>query len=128
MGFYDDMAAMARDLLAPTSQNGLGQGVITLNRVSGSAPGANPWDPSTPVTTSETIRGAAKGISKQLIGTEAGGTVLLATDLEVISEVPKMGYQPGDTLSIDGRPLIILHYSNIPAAGVAAAVRFIVRG
>ena len=118
---------MARDLLKPDSQGGLGQGKIEIVRVT-TVPGANPWDPSTTTTTKETLRGAAKGISKELIGTEIGGTVILASDREVICEVPKSTYKPTDALMIDGETVTVLSVQNIPAAGITAAVKFIVRG
>lgn len=127
MAFYADMQQMARDLLKPDSQGGLGQGTIEIVRVT-TAPGENPWDPSTTTTAKETLRGAAKGISKELIGTEAGGTVILASDREVICEVPKSTYKPTDALTIDGKTVTVLSVQKIPAAGIAAAVKFIVRG
>lgn len=126
--FYASMAKVASDLLAPTSQNGLGQGTITLTRVTGGTAGANPWDPVTPTTSTEVLRGAVSGISKELIGTEAGGTVLLASDRMAICAVPVNGYGPGDVLSVDGVPVTVLSVQNIPAAGIAAAVRFVIRG
>lgn len=127
MAFYADMQQMARDLLKPDSQGGLGQGKIVLGRTT-TVPAPNPWDPATPTTVTETLRGAVKGISKELVGTSAGDAVLLMSDREAICEVPIMGYRPGDTLSVDGTPVIILSQQNIPAAGTVAAVRFFIRG
>ena len=125
--FYSDMAKMASDLLAPTSQNGLGQGSIVLSRQS-SVPGANPWDP--PVTTpkTETLKGAVRGVGQELVGVEVGGTVILASDRQAICAPPNMGYTAGDTLVVDGVPVHIISVQNIPAAGTVSAVRFIVRG
>ncbi|HSH83588.1 MAG TPA: hypothetical protein VK979_00295 [Guyparkeria sp.] len=126
--FYSEMATMARDLLAPTSQNGLGQGTITLTRTSPGTPGPNPWDPVAPVTQTVTIRGAVRGISKELVGTEVGGTVLLASDRQAICEVPPIDYTAGDVLSVDGVPVHVIAVEKIPAAGVTSAVRFTIRG
>src|SRR5690554_6140448 len=123
--FYSEMRQMAEELLAPTSQGGLGQGSIVLSRQS-STPGANPWDP--PVTTTEPLRGAVRGVSKELIGVEMGGTVVLASDRQAICAVPAMGYTAGDTLVVDGVPVHIVAVQNIPAAGITSAVRFIIRG
>jgi len=125
--FYSDLAQMARELLAPTSQNGLGQGNIVLSRQS-STPGANPWDPPVTTTTTETLKGAVRGVSQELVGVEVGGTVILASDRQAICAPIEMGYTAGDTLIIDGVPVHILSVENIPAAGVAAAARFIIRG
>ena len=125
--FYAEMAQMASELLAPTSQGGLGQGNIVLSRQS-SMPGANPWDP--PVTTpmTETLKGAVSGVSKELVGAEMGGTVILASDRQAICAPPQMGYTAGDTLVVDGVPVHIVAVQNIPAAGTVSAVRFIIRG
>lgn len=126
--FYTEMAAMTRGLLAPTSQGGLGQGEIVLTRKTPGTPGPNPWDPVEPVTQAETLRGAARGVSQRLVGTEMGGTVILASDRQAICEVPRMQYQAGDTLSVDGTPVHIIAFERIPAAGTTSAVRFTIRG
>lgn len=127
--FYSDMAKMTRGLLAPTSQGGLGQGEIVLTRKTPGAPNpAAPWEPVVPVIQSEPLRGAVRGVSKQLVGTEAGGTVILASDRQAVCEVPTMQYAAGDVLSVDGVPVHIIAFERIPAAGIAAAVRFTIRG
>lgn len=127
--FYQSMQQMARDLLAPTSQNGLGQGEISLTRIIKGAPNPSaPWIPPVDTTESETIRGAVRGVSKELIGTEVGGTVIVASDRQAICEVPKQPYTAGDILSVDGVPVHILSVTNIPAAGITSAVRFLIRG
>lgn len=125
--FYSDLAQMARELLAPTSQGGLGQGTITLTRASPGTPGPNPWDPVTPTTQTVTIRGAVRGISKELVGAEVGGTVLLASDRVAICEVPGIEYTAGDVLAVDGIPVHVIAVEKIPAAGTTAAVRFVIR-
>ncbi|MDL5036844.1 hypothetical protein QRD40_10850 [Comamonas sp. Y6] len=126
--FYADMADMARGLLAPTSQGGLGQGVIVLTRKTPGVPGPNPWDPVETVTQSETLSGAVRGVSQKLVGTDFGGTVVQASDRQAICAVPALQYQAGDVLSIDGVPVHIIAFSNIPPAGTPSAVRFIIKG
>lgn len=128
MAFYDDMAKMARDLLAPDTQGGLGQGSITLTRTTPGTPGPNPWDPVTPTTQTVTIRGAVRGISKELVGAEVGGTVLVASDRQAICEVPSIEYTAGDVLAVDGIPVHVISVEKIPAAGITSAVRFTIRG
>lgn len=127
--FYADMAKMASGLLAPTSQGGLGQGSIVLSH---SAPGtpdpSQPWLPVEPVITTESLRGAVRGVDKRLVGTEIGGQVILASDRQAICAVPVMTYTAGDTLVIDGVPVHIIAVEKIPAAGIASAVKFIIRG
>lgn len=129
MAFYSEMRAMVRDLLKPDTQGGLGQGEIALVRVTPGTPDpAKPWEPVNSTTTKQAVKGAVRGVSQRMIGTEVNGTIILASDREAVCEVPSIAYQAGDVLQIDGRPVTVLSYSNIPAAGTPAAVRFIVRG
>ena len=127
---YSQMAAVAAQMLAPTSQNGLGQGQITLSRSVPGAPNpAAPWEPVTPTVTTETLKGAARGVDARLVGTEVGGAVILASDKQVTCAPPSIAYQPGDTtLAIDGVPMHILSVQKLPAAGTTVAERFLVRG
>lgn len=127
--FYTQMAGVARDLLAPTSQGGLGQGKIELVRYADTPP-ANPWDaPSPPTRTATTLDGAARGVSKEMIGAPVdNGGQIIATDLVVIVAPWGGTYAPTDVLEIDGKPVTILSVTNIPAAGIVSAIRFIVRG
>lgn len=126
---YSQLAAVAAQMLAPTSQGGLGQGQIILSHsVPGTPNPSAPWEPVTPTVTTETLKGAARGVDKKLVGTEVGGQVILASDRQVICAPPSIQYTAGDTLSIDGKPVHILSVESIPAAGVASAIRFVVRG
>lgn len=127
--FYSDMGKMAAQLLAPTSQGGLGQGEIKLTRKTPGTPDpSKPWEPVEPAAQTEPLRGAVRGVSKQLIGTEMDGTVILASDRQAICTVPTMQYTAGDVLSVDGVPVHIIAVEKIPAAGVTSAVKFIIRG
>lgn len=126
--FYQEMADMVRDLLSPTSAGGLGQGAITLVRVVQTPNPTQPWEPPTQSTLTETLKGAVSGIDRRLVGTEAGGAVLLESDRIAICEVQAMAYQAGDVLQVDGVPVHILSVERIPAAGITAAVKFIIRG
>jgi len=127
--FYDDLADMASELLAPASSGGLGQGVIQLIRVT---PGAvdpdKPWLPVEPTEKPETLKAAVRGVDSRLVGTEVGSAVILASDRQVICAPPAMGYQAGDILSVDGVRVTVLSVERIPAAGTVSAVRFIIRG
>lgn len=126
--FYASMGQMVNGLLAPTSQNGLGQGSVILSReVSGADP-VNPWDPVQTETKTETLKAAVRGVDKRLVGTEIGGTVLLASDRQAICAVPAMDYNAGDVLIVDDNPVHIIAVENIPAAGIRAAVKFYIRG
>jgi len=127
--FYQEMAAVTRELLAPTDDGGLGQGAIQLVRyVPGEAP-TNEWDPPAPPTRQVTVLdGAARGVGKELIGApiETGGQIV-ATDIQVIVAPWGGSYDIGDVLEIDGAPVTVLKVENIPAAGIVCAVRFLVR-
>lgn len=126
--FYQQMAAVSAELLAPTSQNGLGQGEIKLTRITQGTPDPDkPWVPVLPTKKTETLKGAVKGVDSKLVGTEAGSAVIRATDREVICAPPSIGYMAGDVLSIDSRDVLILSVIKIPAAGITSAVKFIVR-
>ena len=128
MDFYDEMKAMAAELLAPTSKDGLGQGELLLVRtIQGEPNPAAPWLPVTPINQTEKLDGAVNGVDSKLVGTEVGSAVILASDREAICTVPKMSYKAGDMLSIDGVDCVILAAMPIPAAGATVALRFIVR-
>lgn len=126
--FYQEMQQMARDMLAPTSHGGLGQGVLVLTSVTPGTPDPlEPWKPVTPQKTTLTLRGAVKGVSSKLIGVEVGGTVIVATDREAITEVPSIAYKAGDLFSVDGKEVRVLSVQPLPAAGTACAVRWVIR-
>ena len=126
--FYSEMATMARDLLAPTSLGGLGQGTLVLTSITPGTPDPlEPWKPVTPQTTTQTLRGAVKGVSSKLIGVEVGGTVIVSTDREAITEVPSIAYKASDLFSVDGKEVRVISVQPIPAAGTVSAVRWIIR-
>lgn len=126
--FYESMGQVASELLAPTSQGGLGQGNVVLSRTVMVSPPDEPWLPPEETPQRETLRAAVKGISKELVGTEAGSTVLVASDREAICAPISMGYTAGDTLIVDGTPVHIIAVQRIPEAGVTSAVKFFIRG
>lgn len=127
--FYESMRGVANELLAPTSQNGLGQGVITLTRTTPGEPDEDePWLPVEPDKQTEVLDGAVKGVDSRIVGTEVGSAVILPSDRESICTVPDMGYQAGDVLKVDGKTVTVISAENIPAAGVVCAVKFIIRG
>ncbi len=127
--FYTEMQQFARDILSPTAQGGLGQGVIHLVTTRPGVPDPDaPWAPVEPVTTKQLIKGAVRGVSSKLVGVGVGETVILPSDRVAICEVPSVMYEPGDTLLVDGKPVHIIQFDKIPAAGITSAVRFIIRG
>lgn len=127
--FYDDMAQASRELLAPTSAGGLGQGKIELVRLVPGAPPVNSWDPpATPTRQVTPLDGAARGVGKELIGApvETGGQIV-ASDIVAIVAPWGGEYDPTDVLEIDGEPVTVLSVKNIPEAGTVCAVQFVAR-
>jgi hypothetical protein len=127
--FYDEMRDVVREMLAPTSEGGLGQGTIELVRyIEGPAP-TNSWDPpATPEREITVLDGASRGVGKELIGApvETGGQIV-ASDLQVVVAPWGGAVDPADVLQIDGTPVTILSVRNVPAAGTVCAVKFVVR-
>lgn len=117
MPFYDDMQAMARDLLKPDTDGGLGQGAITIVRLAPGEPNPNaPWEPVEPTRTAENVDqiGEAKAEYTQ------GGTIIV-TDYAYMT-VPTSSFttQPGDFVERDGVAVgTVVHAENYPPHGVA---------
>lgn len=125
---YQEMAQMTRDLLAAASTGGLGQGELKLTRVTPGTPDPlKPWLPVQPQTTTQTLKGAVRGVDSKLVGTERNGAVLLSSDLVAITEVPSIDYEAGDVFSIDGKEVTVLDVEPIPAAGIRSAVKWFLR-
>lgn len=123
---YERGAALSKRLLAPSR---FGQGTVILTHYEPGTPDpAKPFDPVEPVAMSETLRAAVRGVSQKLVGTELGGTVILASDLQAICAPPALSYQAGGSISVDGRSVHVISFDRIPAAGTPSAVRFILRG
>lgn len=130
MTFFDDMAAMAADLLKPASAGGLGaeQGDIVLVR---SAPGVvdpkEPWKPVEPVETRETLKAHSFGVPQKFIN----GETILEGDQYVISAVPSVDWNQGEgavvSIEIDGHLWQVVSVQDIPAAGTRSAVKLLVR-
>jgi len=120
MGFYDDMAAVASSVLAEFKQ-----GTVTLTRTTPGTPNpSTPWIPGTPTTATYTLDATVAAIGDAWVD----GTTILKTDRMVTAAVFAIEPLPGDTLSIDGTAVQIIKKMRIPAAGVAVAHKWIVRG
>lgn len=121
---YDEMAEMAAELLAPTSQDGLGQGVIVLSKPGSTTPPANPWEPPIVVEPeTHTLKATAKGVSKEFVN----GTTILATDIEITAAAFGADPDPADTLTIDGKVVTVVKIMRLPAAGTLVAWKWVVR-
>jgi hypothetical protein len=89
VGFYDEMADVATELLTEFNQ-----GVITLAKTT-TAPPDDPWTPGSPTTTTYTLQATAKGVSKEFID----GTTIVATDIEITPAAYGADPDPADVLS-----------------------------
>lgn len=98
IGFYDDMADMARELLAPEDEGGLGQGDVHLKRVT-TTPGPNEWDPPTETVATWELVAAVRRVSTKYVD----GTLIVASDNQVTFAVPATVPLMTDHLVIDGR-------------------------
>lgn len=117
---YARIASTARRLL-----DGAKQGSVTLTRTISSTPDPDePWVPVPPITQSEDLSAVVKGVSARFVD----GETVLASDREVLCAPPGMGIEPADVLTIDGDPVTVIRRTNIPGAGIVAAIRIIVRG
>ena len=147
-GFYSEMADMARELLAPEADGGLGQGDILVIRTEQEAkpddwPSREPW---TGAITTKTYRihGAVSGVAKELVD----GTTILASDMMLIcadrmtlietkvgdddpvASSTEVAFNLGvpETVNIAGVPVPTPQRVPVPGEGVNAAHKVINRG
>lgn len=128
--FYADMAKVTVSLTNDTSQGGLGQGRLQISRiVKGAVDPAQPWVPPADVEQIEQTQGVVSGVETKLIGTAAdSGAVILASDRMAVCSVPAIRPVAGDKLVVDGKPTHIISVKPIPAAGIACAMKYVIRG
>lgn len=117
MSFYDDMRAVADELLTEFAQ-----GTVTLTRTTQTA-AANAWDAPTESDESETLSAVVRGVTAQFVD----GQEILATDLMATIKVPATEPALADVVTIDGVPMTILRIDRIPAAGTVSAYRLFLR-
>lgn len=116
IGFYDDMADMARELLAPEDEGGLGQGDVHLKRVT-TTPGPNEWDPPTETVATWELVAAVRRVSTKYVD----GTLIVASDNQVTFAVPATVPLMTDHLVIDGREQAMKDLRPLPGAGTVVA-------
>jgi hypothetical protein len=110
-GIYEEMQGVATRLLTRFNQ-----GVIPLAKTT-TAPGADPWTPGTPTTTTYTLQATAKGVSKEFVD---GTTIVTAAAFGAEPD-------PADVLAIDGKAVTQLKVIRLPMAGTLVAWKFVVR-
>ncbi|MGN6538948.1 MAG: hypothetical protein ACTHKQ_24875 [Mesorhizobium sp.] len=120
-GFYDDMADMVQELLAPEDEDGLGQGTVSLKRVT-TTPGENEWDPPTETSKTWPLKAAVKRVDQRY----EDGVLIVATVDVVTFAVPSTVPVITDALVIDGRQRAITSLKPTPAAGTVVAWKAVV--
>lgn len=130
--FYAEMADVAAELLAPTSEGGLGQGLVQLKRIVVSPP-PNNWTPGTETETVWTLRAAVRRLHQRhengVLIVETGDQIIAATvatltmqDGVAVAPV-EQAFEPqnGDIIVIDGADRAIDNITPIPGAGTVSA-------
>jgi hypothetical protein len=111
-GFYDDMADMAQEVLAPEEQDGLGQGVVQLKRVTLGTP-PEEWMPAPETVETWPLSAAVKRLHQRY----ENGVLIVETGDMVTFAVPAVVPAITDKLVIDGAERVISNLTPIPAAG-----------
>lgn len=120
MGFYDEMQAVASSLLAEFKQ-----GAVTLLRVVPGVPdAATPWLPGSPTETTYELDATVARVAEKYVD----GTLIVATDNQVIFAVPPVVPELSDQLVIDGTVHALKDLRPIPAAGTPVAYIAFVAG
>ena len=117
-GFYDEMADMVQEMLLPDAQGGMGQGTVSLKRIS-TTPGANPWDPPTETSTTYPLKAAVKRLHQRY----ENGVLVVQTGDMVTFAVPEVVPIITDLLVIDGAERAITNLTPIPPAGTVVAYK-----
>lgn len=123
MGFYDEMAQMAREMLAPEDQDGLGQGVVQFLRLH-VAPGPDQWTPGEPWRELMTLSAVVRRVEQKYVD----GTLIVGTEDQVTFAVPSVEPVMTDKIIIDGTERVLVDIRRIPAAGTPVAYIAFVAG
>lgn len=100
MAFYDEMAAMAADLLKPDIAGGLGRGAIQIGRASPGVPDPmRPFDPVGPVVVKDTVNQIGEPKAEYV----AGGIVVQTDTAFMIVPPTKFDVGVGDRVYIAGQ-------------------------
>lgn len=116
-GFYDEMAEMARELLAPEDHGGLGQGAITIVRLVPGEPNPDaPWEPVEPTRVAEDVDQIGEAKTEYV----QGGTVIITDYAYMTVPTSTLTTTPGDLVERDGVHVgTVVHAENDPPHGVA---------
>lgn len=115
-GFYEEMADMARELLAPEDEGGLGQGTVQLKRTT-TTPGPNEWTPGVETVQTWQLSATVKRLHQRY----ENGVLIVQTGDMVTFAVPEVEPTLTDLLIIDGAERVVTNLTQIPPAGTAVA-------
>lgn len=118
MPFYDDMADMVQELLLPDAEGGLGQGTVSLKRVTVTPP-ANEWEEPSETVETWPLKAAVKRQHQRY----EGGVLIVETGDMVTFAVPAVVPQVSDLMVIDGKDRAITNLTPVPGAGVTVAYK-----
>lgn len=116
MGFYDEMAEIASEVLSEFKQG-------TISLITRAAPTGNAWNPTPGAETTITLDAVANGISARYLSTG----LYVASDKVVISAVPSVVPKITDAVLIDGVRYNILAVETKPEAGTPVVYVMICR-
>lgn len=117
-GFYDGIADMLQELLAPGDEDGLGQGTLLLKRETPGVPDPEaPWEPVEPTVETWALKAAVKRLHQRY----ENGVLIVETGDMVTFAVPEVKPQITDLLVIDGDERAITNLTPVPGAGTAVA-------
>lgn len=118
--FYEEMRGVATELLGEFLQ-----GVVQLVRVTPGAPDpATPWEPGAPTETTYALEATVSRVAEKYVD----GTLIVATDNQVMFAVPQVVPTLADKLLIDGTVQVMKDLRPIPGAGVTVAyIAFVAR-
>lgn len=117
MTFYDDMADMVQELLAPEDEDGLGQGTVSLKRKTGTTEPEHEWEAPQDTYTTWPLKAAVRTVSMKYVD----GTLIVAGDRQVTFAVPDTTPLLTDMLIIDGKDHAMKDLRPIPGAGTVVA-------
>lgn len=115
MPFYDNMADVVQEFLAPEDEGGLGRGAVHLRSIT-STPGPTPWDP--PTETWE-LKFAVKRFDQRY----EDGVLIIATGDIFTFAVPPVAPVLTDSLIVDGGERAITNLRPTSSAGTVVAWR-----
>lgn len=116
MTIYDDLQAVAKDVLGEFDQGGLSRIEITT------VPGGNEWDLPTENTTTVATDAVVSGVSSKYVD----GERILMTDL-MATVAGDIDITTSDAVTVDGNAVQIVQVEPVPASGTAAIKKIILR-